>query len=84
MLPKIDPKLALAKANFDSPLDINEANFKDLIKIPGIGPKTAVKIVHHKTKISSYNELNKFGVFIKRAKPFIKVNGKRQKMLTEF
>lgn len=84
MLPKEDPKIALAKANFDSALDINEANFNELIRIPGIGPRTASKIIYHKTKIKSYQELDKLGAWIKRAKPFISVNGKRQKMITEF
>lgn len=82
MLPNEDPKLALAKANFDSPLDINEASYEELIRIPGIGPETAKKLQH--TKIKKYEELHKLGGWIKRAKPFISVDGKRQKMLTEF
>ena len=45
MLPREDPKLALAKATFDKPLDINEASYDELIRIPGIGPKTAQKIL---------------------------------------
>jgi predicted DNA-binding helix-hairpin-helix protein len=84
MLPKEDPKLALAKATFDSPIDINEAKYDVLIRIPGIGPKTASRIIAKKQKISSYSQLSKYGGWIKRAKPFIKVNGKTQKMLTEF
>jgi len=43
-LPSIDPKLALARHNFDKPIDINEASYDDLIRIPGIGPKTAKSI----------------------------------------
>lgn len=84
MLPNEDPKLALAKSNFDSPLDINEAEYNDLIRIPGIGPRTASKIISKKQKINSYNDLNKYGAWIERAKPFIKINGHTQKMLTSF
>ncbi len=84
MLPKEDPKIALAKRNIDSPIDINEAEYNDLIRIPGIGPKTAVRIQNSKEKIKSYAQLNKLGGWIQRAKPFINVNGRRQKMLSEF
>jgi len=81
MLPYEDPKLALAKATFDSPIDINEASYEELVRIPGIGPKAARKIVESKGKITSYRELKGLGVWVKRAKPFIEVNGKKQTML---
>ncbi|MFC1801337.1 radical SAM protein [Nanoarchaeota archaeon] len=84
MLPREDPKLALAKINFDNALDINEASYEELIRIPGIGPKTAQKIIVQKTKITKYEQLHQFGGWVKRAKPFINVDGKRQKMLAEF
>ncbi|MBW2977909.1 helix-hairpin-helix domain-containing protein, partial [Candidatus Woesearchaeota archaeon] len=83
MLPSQDPKLALAKANFDSAIDINEASYEELIRIPGIGPKTAEKISAG-ARIMKYEDLHKLGGWIKRAKPFITVDGKRQKMLNEF
>jgi predicted DNA-binding helix-hairpin-helix protein len=87
MLPKEDPKLAIAKANFDRAIDINEADYEELIRIPGIGPKTAnniLQFVQNKGKITKYEELNNLGTFVDRAKPFIEVDGKRQKMLVEF
>jgi len=83
MLPREDPKLALAKANFEGALDINEASYEQLIRIPGIGPKTARRILYSK-KISSYYDLHKLGGWVKRAKPFIEVNGKRQTRLIDF
>ena len=84
MLPKEDPKMALARTNFDKPLDINEASYEDLIRIPGIGPKTAKIISENKEKITKYEQLHKFGARIERAKPFISVNGYHQKMLDAF
>ena len=84
MLPKQDPKMALAEQTFDSPIDPNEASYDDLIRIPGIGPKTATKIVHSEEKITKYSQLNKYGAWIERAKPFITIGGKRQTMLREF
>jgi predicted DNA-binding helix-hairpin-helix protein len=84
MLPRQDPKWALAKATFDKPIDINQSSYEELIRIPGIGPKTAQNITHHNKKIKKYQELRNLGVILSRAKPFIEVDGKRQKMLMEF
>ena len=84
MLPGQDPKLALAQAMFDSPVDINEAPYEELIRIPGIGPRTARKIVENKVKITTFEQLQKLGGWVKRAKPFIDVGGKRQSMLSQF
>ncbi|MBU0471801.1 MAG: helix-hairpin-helix domain-containing protein [Nanoarchaeota archaeon] len=83
MLPREDPKLALAKATFDKPIDINEASYEELIRIPGIGPTTAKKIIQG-NKIKKYEDLHKLGGWINRAKPFIEIEGKRQKMLMEY
>jgi len=84
MLPREDPKLALAKATFDSPIDVNEASYEELIRVPGIGPSTAKKIVDSKKKIERYSQLHELGGWIRRAKPFIEVGGKRQTMLSEY
>jgi predicted DNA-binding helix-hairpin-helix protein len=84
MLPNEDPKLALAKVNFDGPVDINEANYEELIKIPGIGVKTARNILNFQGKIRKYEDLHNLGVSIERAKPFIEVNGTWQKSLNNF
>ncbi|MFH1405369.1 MAG: helix-hairpin-helix domain-containing protein, partial [Patescibacteria group bacterium] len=48
MLPNKDPKMAMAMANFDGAIDINEASYPELIRIPGIGPKTAKRISESK------------------------------------
>lgn len=87
MLPDEDPKLAIAKANFESPVDINEASYEELIRIPGIGITTARRILSYRKtdkKITRYEEILNLGAVVKKAKPFIVVDGKRQKMLSEF
>lgn len=83
MLPAGDPKMALAKANFEGALDINSATYDELLRVPGIGPKTALEI-KRQGKITKYEQLARFGVRIERAKPFLDVDGKRQAMLGEF
>ncbi len=85
MLPNADPKLAMAKVDFNS-LDVNDASYDELIRVPGIGLKGAKKIVEQrkKEKINSWKVLGKLGVIQKRAGAFLKVNGYRQKMLGEF
>ncbi len=67
MLPlSIDPKLAFANLNPHLyPIDLNNAEYSEIIKIPGIGPSTARKIVEireHKGKIS----LNDLAKLLKR------------------
>lgn len=86
MLPREDPKVALAKANFNGAIDLNEASYNEIIRIPGIGPKTANKIMELRknVKFTKYEQLKNAGVIVERAKPFIEVDGNRQKMLMEF
>ena len=83
MLPRKDPKLALAIENFSGAIDINESSYEELIRVPGIGPMTANKLVAG-ARILKYEDLAKLGGWIERAKPFISVNGKRQTSLIEF
>ena len=84
MLPNEDPKTALAKATFEGHIDINEADYQELIRIPGIGPKAAKNILSSKSKITKYEQLKNFGAQIQRAKPFISVDGKKQMRLCDF
>lgn len=87
MLPKIDPKVALARQHFDSGVDLNEAKWDDLVRVPGIGPLGAHRILELQkggVKIVKKQQLKNIGVVLKRALPFIKLDGKRQKMLMEF
>ena len=87
MLPRTDPKIALARHYFDSGIDLNEAGWNDLIRIPGIGPRSAsriLKLQETSIKIKKKQQLKNIGVVLKRAMPFITLNGNRQKMLMEY
>jgi len=72
MLPlEQDPKTMIAiKTGLQ--VNINNASFDELIKVPGIGIKTAKNIIE-KSPLKSLIELRQVGV-IKRALPFIRFN----------
>jgi len=86
MLPKQDPKLVLAKINYDGPVEINEASYEELLRVPGIGPGTVNRVIalRKRKTIEKYSQLYEIGVRVKNAKPFIKVDGKWQKRLVDF
>ncbi|MEM8568418.1 MAG: putative DNA modification/repair radical SAM protein [Bacteroidota bacterium] len=75
---KIDPKLGYALRNLDLfPVDINTAPYELILRIPGIGLKTAGMIVHsRKYGKVRYEDLKKMGASMNRAKYFIQVSGR--------
>lgn len=73
-----DPKLAWAETHLiHKPLEINTANHEELLKIPGIGPITAQKIIKIRAygKIRDSQTLRKLGVSTSRAARFILMDG---------
>ena len=78
-----DPKMAIAREFMDKPLDPNTAAFRELLRVPGIGPKSAQKIVAFRKRqpIVAKAELAAMGIRIKRACPFLKINGWRDTTL---
>ena len=83
----VDPKYAWAKQNLlENPIEINQADKHLLLRVPGIGLKIANSIVisRAKQKIRQIEELSKFGVNLKRAAPFILINGKSAVYQTSF
>lgn len=76
-----DPKLAWAENNLaHQPVEINQANYFQLIKVPGIGPVTAKKIIFTRRNgiiIRDMTTLRKIGVSTKRAAGFILLNGRK-------
>lgn len=77
-----DPKFLIAEKE-ELMVDINSEGFKELIKIPGIGLKTAQKILESRP-IRDIRTLKSLGVILKRASSFIEVNGIHQSKLTRW
>lgn len=74
---ELDPKANWALNNLDLfPMEINKISYYDLLRIPGIGPTSARRIVSYRKLAGlKYDDLKKIGVVLKRAKYFITVNG---------
>jgi len=79
----VDPKVSAAMNDDRLPLDVNEASSHDLLRVPGIGPKTVNKVLSLRP-FNSLKDLRKAGVITKRAAPFIIINGHRQSSLNDF
>ncbi|MEM1328305.1 MAG: putative DNA modification/repair radical SAM protein [Bacteroidota bacterium] len=70
---ELDPKLAYALRNPQHfPVDINKAPYEMILRIPGIGVKSAKKIVAaRKHRALRLEHLKKIGIVMKRAKYFM-------------
>lgn len=75
----VDPKCDWALSHLDQfPVEVNRADYYTLLRVPGIGPKSAQRIVRaRKTGSLDYQALKKAGVVLKRAIYFITCNGKQ-------
>lgn len=70
---EIDPKLAWALRHPEVfPIDLNRADYEMILRVPGIGTKSAALIVNSRRfgRVTSYH-LKKMGVVMKKAKFFI-------------
>ena len=74
----LDPKADWALRHISEfPKEINKVSYYELLKIPGIGPKSAKKIVSARKIFKiEFNDLKKMGISLKRAGYFILCNGK--------
>ena len=74
----VDPKCSWALRNLHLfPVEINTAPYEMLLRVPGIGVKSALKIVRaRKLGSISFEDLKQFRVVLKRAKYFITCKGK--------
>jgi len=69
----MDPKLGWALRNPQFfPVDINRADYKEIIRIPGIGRQSAMKIIHARKygRLHEY-QLRKMGIAFNRAQHFM-------------
>lgn len=76
--PQLDPKANWAINNiFCFPVEINRADYEMLLRVPGIGVRSAKKIIMaRRVKSLCFEDLKKLGVVIKRARFFITCKGK--------
>lgn len=75
-----DPKLAWAQSYLiHHPIEINRAGHHELLRIPGIGPKSARTILSFRrhTLLKNLSELGRIGINTNRVAPFILLNGRR-------
>ena len=73
---EVDPKLAWALRHPEAfPVDINTADYEQLLRVPGLGTKSAWLIVNSRRfgRLTCY-DLKKMGVVMKKAKYFITCN----------
>lgn len=82
----IDPKISAAENMDIFPVEINDAPYSELIRVPGIGVKSARKIISMRKKrpFSKLSELKELGVAIGRAEKYIKLSGNYQTALDLF
>jgi predicted DNA-binding helix-hairpin-helix protein len=75
-----DPKMAIALEQAERfPVDVNGAPKEELMRVPGIGPLSAQRIVDQRRdhRIQSWTELKTLGVVAKWAEPFVALPGHR-------
>lgn len=75
-----DPKLAWAQMNLiHAPVEVNKADKRELMKIPGIGTKGADAILSARrlNRLRDLSMLKKLGVIAERAAPYILLDGRR-------
>ena len=74
----IDPKCNWAVKHLEYfPVEVQTADIARLLRVPGIGPKAAKRIVSSRRhSLLDFNSLAKMGVVLKRAHYFLTCNGK--------
>lgn len=74
----LDPKCDWAVGHLEYfPVEINQADYRTLLRVPGIGTKSASRIIGARRYHSlDFMDLKKIGVVLKRALYFITCNGK--------
>ncbi len=74
----LDPKISWALRNIERfPVEINKASLDELLRIPGVGAVSALRIVRQRRLASvKFEDLKKIGVVLKRARYFITCSGK--------
>ncbi len=74
----LDPKCDWALRHLETfPVEVNRASYDALLKVPGIGVKTAMRIIRARQGSNlDFDVLKKIGVVLKRAKYFMTCRGR--------
>jgi putative DNA modification/repair radical SAM protein len=79
LIQEVDPKTAWAMSHPEwFPLELSIASYEELLRVPGIGPTSAKRIVEtrHRSVITDPREFTHLGMVLKRAAPYILYNGR--------
>jgi predicted DNA-binding helix-hairpin-helix protein len=77
---KADPKLMYAHKHPELfPVEVNRASREELLRVPGVGPRSVARIVRWRRQgaLREISDLNKTGAIGKRAAPYVLLDGKR-------
>jgi predicted DNA-binding helix-hairpin-helix protein len=75
-----DPKLAWACRHLaHAPVELNTADRRDLLRVPGIGPKGAERVLRERRRgrLRDLSDLRKLGIVAQRSAPFVLLDGRR-------
>ncbi len=76
----VDPKLAWARQHLvGQPVEVNRASRRELLRVPGIGPRSADAILRarHQGRLRDLGDLRTLGAVASRAAPFVLLDGRR-------
>lgn len=77
---EVDPKAAWALKHPERfPLEVSTAAYEELVRVPGVGPVAARRIIHQRrnTALRGLPDLRKLGVITTRAAGFLTLRGRR-------
>ncbi len=76
----VDPKLAWARRHLTGrPVEVNRASRRELLRVPGIGPRSADAILRARRqgRLRDLGDLRTLGAVASRAAPFVLLDGRR-------
>lgn len=75
---EVDPKVTWALRHLDMfPMEVNKASLEELLRIPGVGTVSALRITRQRrVRAVRYEDLKKMGVVLKRARHFLTCSGR--------
>ncbi|HEU5100051.1 MAG TPA: helix-hairpin-helix domain-containing protein [Roseiflexaceae bacterium] len=73
------PKQAWAEHNLHEPVEVNRASRQQLLRVPGIGPKSADRIIaaRREARLGDITQLKALGVTTGWAAPYVLLDGRR-------